>query len=349
MVIDSLNAWQPDECLFRDSYRVKKGELSFDLFVRKYAADPDGIRYAMYQENSPATLLENDFIHSGRDVVISKSARYAPMFFHDHAFFELIYVLTGQCVQHFRTQQFDLNAGDLCILATGVKHSIEVNSDSIVLNLLIRQSTFMDIFMNTIRDKTQLSQFFFNNLYTRNKIDYMLFHTDGDEVIRNYILDMYSEQLMMDEYSNRIICSLMTIFFTQLMRRHRKDLVLPGVRCQKGNYEAEILDYMINGFANASLEDLACRLHFSRQHCSRMIKDIFGCTFSDLLTNIRIQEGRNLLGSTSLPLSVKRQGIKIQRHLSGLSKSMWDAHRLNIGKRDISDQENSVSCSLKKS
>ena len=302
MLIDELNTWQADERLFRDYFRVQEGELSFESFLKIYESNPEDIRYVLHQEDAPSTLLENDFIHSGRDVVISKSPRYSPVFFHDHSFFELIYILSGQGVQHFRKEKFELQAGDLCILATNVVHGIEVNSDSIVLNILIRQSTFMDIFMNTIRDKTQVSQFFFNNLYTRNKIDYMLFHTGDDPVIRNDILDMYSEQIMPDEYSNRIICSLMTIFFTQLMRRHRKDLVLPEMRHQKGDYEAEILNYMINGFADASLEDLAGRLHFSRQHCSRMIKEIFGCTFSELLTRIRIQEGRNLLIST--PLSV---------------------------------------------
>ena len=110
------------------------------------------------------------------------------MFYHEHDFFEIIYVLSGTCTNSFRDSTEKLTAGDLCLLAPNVRHGIlAVEDDSIILNILIRRSTFMDIFYNTVRDKTQISGFFVGNLYSREKIRYLLFHTKDDIVIRNYI------------------------------------------------------------------------------------------------------------------------------------------------------------------
>ena len=83
-----------------------------------------------------------------------------------------------------------------------------MEDDSIILNILIRRSTFMDIFYNTVRDKTQISSFFVGNLYFREKIRYLLFHTKNDTVIRNYILDMYREQKTGDylQHSYTVFC-----------------------------------------------------------------------------------------------------------------------------------------------
>ncbi|MDO4339593.1 MAG: AraC family transcriptional regulator [Eubacteriales bacterium] len=196
-----------------------------------------------------------------------------------------------------------LEEGDLCIMAPHVTHGIEVFDDSVILNILIRHSTFMDIFINTIRDKTQISMFFLNNIYSKKKLPYLLFHTDGDLTIRNYILDMYIEQSNLDEFSDRIICSIMTIFFTQLIRLHKKNLEIPESYKQKNACENDIFNYIVNNYAETSLEQVAKHFHFSVPYCSKLIKDIAGCTFSEFQENIRLQQSENYLLYTQLSVA----------------------------------------------
>lgn len=302
IIIDGLKTWQDDERLFKEFLMVQKGELVLEDFLKKYESDPVNLEYAMHPETMSTYRPEDEFISIGRNVSIVKHPRYLPLFFHEHAFFEIIYVLSGNCTQHFLEKKLKLSKGDLCLLAPNVRHGIEVKDDSIILNILIRYSTFMDIFMNTVRDKTQISQFFLSNIYTRKKLSYVLFHTKGDPVIRNYVLDMYMEQIQLDEYSDRMICSYLTIFFTQLIRLHKKSMELPGTHQKKDDLENSLINYIIEHYNEISIEKVAEHFHFSRQYCSRLVKGISGYTFSELLTNIRMHQGENLLSSTNLSI-----------------------------------------------
>lgn len=225
-----------------------------------------------------------------------KHPRYFPLFYHEHDFFEIIYVLSGTCTNSFRDSTEKLTAGDLCLIAPDVRHGIlAVEDDSVILNTLIRRSTFMDIFYNTVRDKTQISGFFVGNLYSREKIRYLLFRTKNDAVIRNYILDMYREQKTSDSFSDRIICSILTLFFVELTRRHGKNVSIPDNRRKRTEQESEMLAYMMGNCSTVTLNELAEEFHFSVPYCSKLIKSISGKTFSNLLTEIRLQHGEQLL------------------------------------------------------
>lgn len=254
------------------------------------------VEWAVHPEKINEYSREDMFIPTGYNVSLVKHPRYFPLFYHEHDFFEMIYVLSGNCNNFFQDSTEKLTAGDLCLIAPNVRHGIlAVEDDSIILNILIRRSTFMDIFYNTVRDKTQISSFFVGNLYFREKIRYLLFHTKNDTVIRNYILDMYREQKTGDSFSDRIICSILTLFFVELTRRHGNNVSIPDSRRDRTQQESEMLAYMIGNCSTVTLNKLAEEFHFSVPYCSKLIKSITGKTFSNLLTEIRLQQGEQLL------------------------------------------------------
>ena len=303
MILDSLFKWNKDELLFKDYYHTVLEKETLDLFLdrHKEESEKDALEIALHPETIEYDKTEDEFISSGRNVSLVKHPRYLPLFYHQHAFFEIIYVLSGKCVQLFQDKKIYLSAGDFCLIAPSVIHGIEVfNDDTIVLNILIRRSTFLDIFINTVRDKTQISLFFMDNLYAKKKIRYLLFHTEEDTVIRNYVLDMFIEQQNPDEFSDRIICSQLTIFFNQLTRRHKKTMEIPDAHQGKSNYENTMVNYILTNYATVTLEELADEFHFSVPYCSKLFKTITGYTFSDFLTNVRLQQGENLLLLTQL-------------------------------------------------
>lgn len=300
MAADFLK-WQKDELIYKDYHFAKKDKKSRQYLLSKYPDDEETVDIALHPENIASYTPEDTFIGCRRNVQIIKHPRYLPVFYHEHAFFEIIFVLSGQCTQKFKNSQVRLRTGDLCLLAPNVVHGIEAfGDDCIILNILVRKSTFLDIFYNAIRDKSQISLFFVGNIYSRKKIRFLLFHTEKDMVIRNYILDMYAEQLNQDEFSDRIICSVLTIFFTQLTRRHREHLEIPDEQKQKSDLESALINYMVANCSTVTLSDLAEKFHFSVPYCSKLVKSISGLTFSSLLTNIRLQQGEQLLALSQL-------------------------------------------------
>lgn len=302
-VLKDLTAYTYEENIYREYYELKQHGQSLAPFFARYKQEMEHINYLLRPDQIDHTPSEDKFISLDRNVSILKHPRYFPVFYHEHDFFEIIYVLSGSCTQIFRDRTITLNTGDLCLMAPNVVHAIEVFDDSVILNILIRRSTFLDIFINTVRDKTQISMFFLNNIYTKNKIPYLLFHTGGEDQIQNYILDMYIEQRQLDSYSDRIICSILTIFFTQLVRLYQQTLEIPKSQNPENAYETEVFNYLVNHYADVTLEQVASHFHFSVPYCSKLFKKISGHTFSELLENIRLQQGENYLLCTQLSIA----------------------------------------------
>lgn len=302
-ILDELKIYDHDEQMNKEYYMLKKENKSLSAFLAKYQNETLNLQHLQHPERINKTPSEDTFILTDRNVSIIKHPRFYPVFHHKHLFFEIIYVVSGSCIQTFNNQTLHFSAGDLCIMAPEVTHAIEVFDNSIILNILIRKSTFLDIFINTVRDKTQISMFFLNNIYEKIKTPYLLFHTGDDVKIRNYILDMYVEDKNADEYSDRIICSILTIFFTQLIRRHTQNMEVPKSITTRSDQETEVFNYIMNHYSSVSLEELAHHFHFSVPYCSKLIKKISGQTFSELLENIRLQQGENYLLFTQLNIS----------------------------------------------
>lgn len=301
-ILENLMSYNNMELAYKEYYELTQAHKSTVAFFEKYQQDTDIIDHIQHPEKI-AYLSEDRFINTSRNTSMNKHPRFSPRFFHKHVFFEMIYVLSGEGLQIFEDREIKLTAGDFCIMAPNVNHAIEAYEDCVILNILIRKSTFLDIFINTVRDKTQISMFFLNNLYEKNIIPYLLFHTKNDLKIRNYILDMYVEHQEDDEYSDRIICSILTIFFTQLIRLHQKDLEIPQSQNAASKYETEVFNYIVNNYASVSLEQIASHFHFSIPYCSKLIKKISGQTFSELLEHIRLQQSENFLLYTQLSVA----------------------------------------------
>lgn len=299
-----LNRWEPDELLYRDYCLVQSGALALHEFLLKWENDPLSTGYALNPETMKSYLSESGFIPDACDISILKSPRYLPLFWHRHAFYEMVYVLSGRCSITFERARLELIPGDFLMIAPNYPHQIGVfDDDSIVINILIRSSTLLDIFLNAIRDKTLISRFLLSHTYGGKTFSYLLFHTRNDFMIRNYILDIYIELDKTDDYSNRIAASLITILFTQLVRHYSDTADMPDMRRRDNIYLSKVMNYILEHYADCTLESISRHLHFSPQYCSKIIRTSTGLSFSELLTNIRIQKAKNLLLSTPMKIN----------------------------------------------
>lgn len=299
-ILEMLEKYNEDEKLFKEFYYMEKNPLNIQKFKEKYKHQEEDINTVLAPNKLPSNRRENDFIKKGNNISVIKHPRYVPFYLHDHAYFEMIYVVKGECIHQLENNKSTLKAGDICILAPNVKHGIKVFDDSIIINILIRQSTFLDIFMNYMRDKSQIGIFFLDNIYTKKKINYIIFHTGKDEKILESILDLYIENMNDDEYTDRIMCSILTIFFAKLTRYYKDSIELPEVRYKKSNYENQIIRYVYENYQNMTLDKLSKHFHYSLPYCSKLIKEITGFSFSKLLTQIKLQNGKNYLLNTQL-------------------------------------------------
>ena len=261
-----------------------------------YKLDPSGF--------SPNDILLENIIPATVDVAITKHSRYSPAFLHRHNFFEISYVLNGSCKNQIADKMFTMKKGDICIIAPNINHGVSVFSDnSIVINLLVKSSTFEKAFWNVLINKDILSSFFSRALYSSMSLPYLFFNTQNDSVIENVIINMYEEFNYPKLYSKQMVDILVSSFFITLLRNYGKSVIIPNPAGNK--LEANIitiLNYIDSNYQDITLKKLSVFFNYSERQMTRILKDYTGQTFINIIQDIKIQKARELLVNSQIPI-----------------------------------------------
>ncbi len=258
------------------------------------------------------TLDESMFAESD-NILIVKHACYMPLFQHSHTFFEMLYVLSGECDNYVDGAAIHLEAGDFCIMAPGAVHALGVFSDSIVINILIRRSTFNETFFDFLSEKSILSDFFWGALFEKTTNPYTVCHSSGDKVMHNAIeMLIYEGMSGNDNYTRKIKENLIRIIFGYMIRNHAENFEFPSVLCNSTETSNEILYYIQENYKSVTLRDLAEHFHYTPPYLSKFIKEKTGMGFLQILNNIRIKNACMLLKNTDLSIHeiYTRSGFK---------------------------------------
>lgn len=266
--------------------------------IRRHLIIPDLIpEIISYEMNDDEYFKDND-----RNVFISKHNRYTPSFLHRHDFFEIIFVFSGRCTQTISLTRKDFIEGDLIFIAPGVYHTMEVFDDnSIVFNILLRRSTFYQMFLPLMKGNNLLNEFFSEGLYHSQQIHYVIFHSGGEHLIdsQKQMLKVYHEHLFHDDYSDQILVGMLTLLSAKMMRRY-KDTMESSYH-EKNEHQPEnfkVLRYMQTHLDSVTLQDIADHFGFSLSYCSRLIKSTTGQSFNEWKRLLRIQKAEHLLVNT---------------------------------------------------
>lgn len=250
-------------------------------------------------------LLEDTFFNKDLDVALYNHIRYLPATYHTHNFFEITCLLKGSCTNYFENCKIDMQSGDYCIIAPNTKHSISAFSDDcIMINILLRSSTFEKAFLNNFSEKDILSDFFIRTLYQSNEMSYLLFRTGDDLETRNYIGFLHQEINRDRPYKKRMVNSILTAFFITLLRNHEKNVVIPSINNERIDKDViPILRYIQDNYKNLSLKDLSLTFNYSERQIQRIIKTSTGISFSENIQKLKMNHATELLTQKSIPIT----------------------------------------------
>lgn len=305
-ILDYFEEYNEHELFYRKYYEMKQDEKAFPNYLRsldlQYIKQHHLIVPELIASNARACLpMQEDWyfdLHTDKCVYLTKHNRYTPPFTHTHTFFEIIYVLKGNCLHNIYGNSQTMQEGDLCMISPAVEHSIFADDSSIVINILIRRSNIEDIFFNALRDKNIISDFLVNSIYLKDYAAYIIFHTQNDEDVKEQILEMYLEQFQNEILSDRIISSMLMIFFIKLVRRYKRTAETPSA-IPTNAVSAQLLHYIVDGFGTITLNELADKLNYSVPYCSKYIKEMTGQSFTQLQKKVRFQKAENYLTTTN--------------------------------------------------
>ncbi len=242
-------------------------------------------------------------INRGAHVNVARHSRYTPVFWHKHTYFNVYYVLTGQCGHKVGSLDLPMKQGDIFFLPPYVAQTLEVFDDSIILNIQIRKDTFDDIFFNTLRFNNILSDFFIHCLYSREPVKGFLFSTGNDAEIQEMFLEIYRETILNDPYSSRLLHNLVPILFAKLLRGYSDTAVFTGQAVRSDSRRLRILSYIHDKYKTVTLEDVAREFNYSIPHCSRLIREETGVGFVAFIRNIKMNHAVSLLLNSRISIS----------------------------------------------
>lgn len=231
------------------------------------------------------------------DIAVWKHSRYTPPYLHSHDYFEIVCVMEGKAVHRIDEKiVMEMTAGDICILPDRTKHSLEVMEDNgIVINVMLKKSTFRYTFFDVLSADNMLSKFFQDALYGDIHTAYLYFKTGSDTEIQSCIEKLFLEYYNHCKYFDKVLKSQIICFFTYLLRGYEQYFV-PG----DNRLELEIFKYLKDNFMDATLEAAAKYFNYSPAYFSRMIRKFTGQTFSELMTEYRMNMACRLLRESNM-------------------------------------------------
>lgn len=302
-----LKQFSDYELFYQERYRRRDEPRRLQAFLnsldREAALEKGLVIPEFSSERYHPSRLDDSFFNNltKRNIFLLRHDRYLPPYVHDHAFFELVYIIEGSCENTLFDTTYTMKAGDLCLLSPDMRHSLWT-TDGIVMNILLRRGTILDIFYQLFRDDNLISDFFISSLYLKDFTSCLMFQTEGDETLRELVLSMYGEQLEDDAYSESIIRSMLMIFFSRLIRGYRESAFYPQPIRRQQEAAARIMNIMLKEYPDISLNRLARLMGYSEAYCSRYIKRMTGCTFLELFKTVRFSRAEDYLLNTTISI-----------------------------------------------
>ncbi len=308
MILNYILSYTEDEKIYKTYYELRNNPTAQDDYVKSLDKNfliknnvlIPGIPGVIF----PEILRESDFDFTLSDseekyVLLSKHYRYTPAIEHSHDYFEIIYMLRGTCKQTLGGENLPLRSGDLCFIPPFTKHTLEIFDDSVAINITIRKSKFQEIFLNNMRNDSLLTHFFLSALYSKNPMKRIVFSTGNDVQIEDTILSMYLEFISNDDYSSQVVENMIPILFINIQRKYSRTASVLKDSNTSNLTAIKLIEYINRNDSSTTLNKLADHFHYSIAHCSRLIKQETGMTFTAFLRHIRMLKARTLLLETN--------------------------------------------------
>jgi len=129
------------------------------------------------------------------------------------SYFELYYVVFGECEMSIGREKPRLRKGDLCIIPPNTIHALPVEPDCYVADILVRASTFDAQFGDLLTRSGALSGFFRESLYGKSAPNFFILHTPEEDIrVRTHLRGLITECYSSDAHTNTCVISWLKLF-----------------------------------------------------------------------------------------------------------------------------------------
>ena len=256
--------------------------------------------------NGSSTYLSEDFfIPHDKNVCVLKNLCYMPLLLHSHQFIEINYVMKSDSSIFIDNEtSVSLMDGDIILCPPGLSHTFCThNSGSIIIDLIIRTTTFDTAFFPLLNNNNYLATIFSNAIYGASN-GYIIWHCHNDTTLENLILEIYREWQNSLKYNDQMIELLVMEFILKLMRSYENNAFFSTSYMNRSDESFRaFLNYMQIHYQHITLSQLASSFNYSERQVIRILKKNTNKGFSELLLEIRMNKALQLLKNPDIPIT----------------------------------------------
>lgn len=247
---------------------------------------------------------DSALIPLSKDIYAFKHLNHLKNDVHTHQCIEIDFIVEGNALLLFEDKQIKLCDGDICMISPTAKHNLLIEKDAFVINIFVRNKVLRAI-LNVDKEEIDiLSQFIYKIIINRqSQPNYLLFRTNENPTIQEAIKQVILEShIYQDNYSSTLSLSWLKIFIYNILRNFESSsLYRPIEDTYKTLYE--IINHIEQDYKQVTLSSLAQYFHYNEAYLSTLIKKNFECSFSEMLTNIKMTHAKALLLNTDMKIS----------------------------------------------
>jgi len=201
---------------------------------------------------------------------------------HFHYSFELIFVLSGEFLMQVNNEKLKMRSGDVAVLAPGDIHGYQTVGSSQVVIFLFLEEEF-----------PELKSIFSTHILRRNVFRYP----------NSGVVDILEKQKSTQDKILLKLCfkGYVNTLFSEILK-------IEGALTQqspeaKDRTIRKALIYVRQEYDNGiNLEQTARAIGLSSSHLSRLFKRLIGCTFSEYVSQLRVEKSKRLLREDAMSI-----------------------------------------------
>lgn len=249
-------------------------------------------------------------------------------YYHTHDFFEVNYVYQGNCINMVEGESLQMSVGDFLLLHPGTFHTVYADTQSKVVNLLIRSNFFTRNFSRIDGNVVSSLSMFLSKAGNNSYYKYVL---GSAKNMQSDITNLMSEEAEANPNSDIVQEALLTLFLCRLVRTD-SEMTLSDIRGVSSNIIIDILQYMYDNYNVATLSTVSEKFCYSPSHICRMFTKQTGKTFGNTLTEIRMEKSAAYLRESNKKIKeiAKLTGYESVEYFHRLFKSKFGVSPLQF-------------------
>ena len=216
--------------------------------------------------------------------------------YHNHEFYEINYVLKGNCINLVEDETFVMHEGSFILMHPNAHHTLFSTGDCDAKNILISREWFENLLCKYSFTNSPMTEFV---KYSRTDEFYKYVMSDTKQPeLQKAVRNMLKTNDCDDEFKYLLLEADM-IHILCLIFSQGENLSLSASRGKNTDATRSLIKYITNHYNDVTLDELAKAAGYSKTHICRLLKNDVGKGYAEILTDIRLTYAKSHLINTS--------------------------------------------------